>query len=379
MRPDQPAGGAQQRPLVRTVGAEGAVIGPGAPDDEVSLLEVLSVLVRHWRIVLGLPAVVALVAAVVALVLPSKFDSTVAFVPETSPTTQLPSSLAGLAGQFGISLGLGSSQSPRFYAALVRSRGITSQILLSFYPDPRPSTASGDSVRLLTLLEVRGKNSADSLQRGIKALARVTSVDVDAQTGVLTLSVRTRYPAISAAVANRFVDFLNDFNARSRQTQAGERRKFVEGRVAAGEAALREAEENLKTFYQSNRSWQQAPQLVFEEGRLRRQVDVQQEVYLTLKREYERARIEEVNDTPVLTTIDRAVPSVRRAAPQRSVIVLSAFSLALVVAMFWAFTREYFDKVRRQETLAYESFRALVGQMRRDLRLTRAPAQGPHE
>src|SRR5439155_11813143 len=33
-------------------------------------------------------------------------------------------------------------------------------------------------------------------------------------------------------------------------------------------------------------------------GRLRRQVDVRQEVYLTLRREYETARIDEANDTP---------------------------------------------------------------------------------
>src|SRR2546430_5980201 len=40
---------------------------------------------------------------------------------------------------------------------------------------------------------------------------------------------------------------------------------------------LRRAEEAVKTFYERNRGWQQAPELVFEEARLRRQVTLRSE------------------------------------------------------------------------------------------------------
>src|SRR5205823_6630604 len=137
-------------------------------------------------------------------------------------------------------------------------------------------------------------------------------------------SLDAAYPVLAAAVANRFVAYLNDFNTKSRQSQARERRKFIEQRLADGEGELRTAEESLRTFYERNRSWQQSPQLVFEEGRLRRQVEIRQEVYLTLRREYETARIEEVNDTPVITVIDRAVPPREKARPQRKLLVVLA-------------------------------------------------------
>src|SRR2546430_10409083 len=96
---------------------------------------------------------------------------------------------------------------------------------------------------------------------------------------------------------------------------------------------LRRAEEAVKTFYERNRGWQQAPELVFEEARLRRQVNIGQEVYLTLKREYETARIEEVNDTPVITVIDTAVPPERRTSPQRALPVILAFGFRGTVGM----------------------------------------------
>ena len=61
---------------------------------------------------------------------------------------------------------------------------------------------------------------------------------------------------------------------------------------ALGQIGEPDAEEQLRGFYERNRSWQQSPQLTFDEGRLRRQVEIRQEVYLTLRREYETARVE---------------------------------------------------------------------------------------
>ena len=62
----------------------------------------------------------------------------------------------------------------------------------------------------------------------------------------------------------------------------------------------------------------------FEEGRIRRQVEIRQEVYLTLRREYETARIEEVNDVPIITVVDAAVPPVEKSWPKRAALLSKA-------------------------------------------------------
>ncbi len=99
-------------------------------------------------------------------------------------------------------------------------------------------------------------------------------MNVDNQTSILTLSVEAKNAVLAAEVANCLIGYLNDFNATVRQSQAREKRKFAEERVLDGERELREAEDSLGDFYDQNRSWQTAPQLVFREGRLRRQVEV---------------------------------------------------------------------------------------------------------
>jgi len=339
-------------------------------EDERSVLDILNVLLKRWRVVLGFPLLVAGVVLGISFLVPPTFTATASFVPEMRSEGGLPGGLGALAGQLGISLGGEASQSPRFYAEVTKSRGILDRLLLSRYADPRTGRQVGDSTTLLTILRSGGRNGVDTLERGAKKLAALIAVGVDAQTNIVTLKVQSQYPELAAAVANKLVAYLNDFNTLSRQSQARERRKFTEQRVAAGEQELRDAEEALKRFYQANRSWQQSPQLVFEEGQIRRQVDLRQELYRTLRREYETARIQEVNDTPVITVIDEAVVPQRKSGPTKRLWAVVAFVVSGVFGLFLAFGAEYLERAKREQGEVYRDLASQLGQVRR--RMTNA-------
>src|SRR6185503_3453447 len=118
--------------------------------DEVSLVGILTTIVRRWRVVLGLPLLLAAVTGLAAMLLPPTYDATTTFVPETRRQNQLPTALMGLAMQMGMSIGVEPSQSARFYGDLVRSREILERTLLSRYADPKG--ALGDSTTLLRIL-----------------------------------------------------------------------------------------------------------------------------------------------------------------------------------------------------------------------------------
>jgi uncharacterized protein involved in exopolysaccharide biosynthesis len=309
-----------------------------------TVLDIGRLLARHRFAVVIFPLLVAVVTAVISLALPPSFTATTTFVPESPQTTRLPAGLAGLATQFGISLGSEASKSPRFYAEVLRSRELRERLLNTRF---QVSDHAPDSATLLVMLGVSGRDRADSVYRGLRRLNRRVAVRVNNQTNIVTLDVDARDPVLAASMANKLVEYLNAFNTQYRQSQAREQRRFVEQRVSAGERDLQTAEESLRTFYERNRSWQHSPQLTFEEGRLRRQVDLRQEVYLTLKREHETARIQEVNDTPIITVIDAATPPVRRSKPRRRVLVLTTLVLAGMVGVFVAATMEYVGQLRR--------------------------------
>ncbi len=360
------------------VSAHQALVPEGGREGETSVLGLLNALLKRWRIVAGFPLVTTVVVVGVSFLLSPTFTATTTFVPETRTQYRVPAGVAGAAGQLGISLGGDANQSPRFYAQVVKSRELFERALLSRYADPQQSAITDDSVTLLQILRVSGRDEADSLARGVKKLDGLVSVSVDYQTNIVRLSIDSRYPGLAAAVANRLVGYLNDFNTRTRQSQARERRKFVEQRIADGEHELRSAEEDLRRFYERNRSWQQSPQLVFEEGRLRRQVQIQQEVYLTLKREYETARIEEVNDTPVLTVVDVAVPPQERSKPKRRLFIFVALLVSGMVSVCWALWADYLESAHLEPDSRYAEFRETVQRVRREVGHLFRPGRSRH-
>jgi len=348
--------GLRSAPTLGSTRAEGLARKPAVSQD-ISLVELVSVLIRHWQAVVGLPLLAALCALVYGYVASPTFTATTTFVPELGSQPRLPPGLSGLAGQLGVTVGSEASQSPRFYADVVRSREIVERVVMARYEDPRPQASRRDSLTLLEILNVDGRNPAQRLDNAVKALRRHLSLRVDPQTNIVSLSVDGRYPTLMASVANRLVEYLNDFNANRRQSQARFRRQFVEQRLKDAGHEVGLAEEQLKVFYERNRSWQQSPQLTFEEGRLRRQVQIQQEVYLTLSREFETARIQEVNDTPAITVIEPAVVPQERSAPRRVSLAVLALIVGTILGVSWAFVAEYLDRLRREGPVAYREIR----------------------
>ena len=116
-----------------------------AVDGEVTVIEILSVLLRRWRLVAGLPVLVGVVTAVVSLVLPATYTATATFVPEVRSPSRLPGNVASLAGQLGLPLGVEPSQSPRFYTEVAHSRELLERLLVTRFPVPGALTGAADS------------------------------------------------------------------------------------------------------------------------------------------------------------------------------------------------------------------------------------------
>jgi tyrosine-protein kinase Etk/Wzc len=147
------------------------------------------------------------------------------------------------------------------------------------------------------------------------------------------------------------VELLNQFNLERLQSQSRARRRFAAERKDQAEQELHEAQAQHLKFLQSNRQYDASPLLSFEQNRLSAQVELRQNLVQTLTREYEEARIAEVRDTPVLTTIDPAIPPDRRTSPKRKLVVL----LAMVASGFTALALVYLGEYQRVARLEHES------------------------
>jgi uncharacterized protein involved in exopolysaccharide biosynthesis len=283
-----------------------AFVATGGPTFD----EFVQSLRRTWRSVI-LWGVIGLVAAAVGGVLrPKRYTARASFIAEQQRLRSLPTGLSTLAAQFGLNVGGDGGRSPQFYQGLVQTPG-----LLLGLVDSVVVVAPAESVTVRRLLNGAPDSSRANLDRLFRRLRKRVSAQVDSRTSVVTLMVSQTTPSAAEGLARIVIEAVKHFNVTTRQLQARELRVFLEGRTADALNSLHEAEDGLRAFYERNRRFGDSPQLMFEESRLKRQVELRQELYTTLSKELETARIDEVNDTPTITVVDPPFASNRPDGP----------------------------------------------------------------
>jgi len=275
-------------------------------DEEISLFAVGNTLLQNrWRIARWMIASGA-VAALMVFSRPAVYLASASFIPQGAE--QARSGVAGLAGQFGVSLSAGNpSVSSDFYSELLKSPALLQQIVRDTFV---VQELGGRRISFLDLFEIRQGTAKSREEPAVQLLTGMVSVSVSKNTGIVRVSVATPWPSASVAIVTALVNGVDEFNQRTRQSQAAAESKFLEGRLAVASAELRAVENRMQSFLQANRQIGSSPELTFEHERIQRDVMLRQQVLTSLTQSYEEVRLREVRDTPVITLFEApSVPS----------------------------------------------------------------------
>ena len=322
-----------------------------------SLQSYLTALRKHLRLVIALPLALSTVTGVGLLLTPRRYTARAAFVPaETSQASGTLNSLVNSLSAFGISglgslvggLGSGSgpSVSPQFYGDLLTSNTVLDAVLTTRYDASRVPERGGKPYTgtLIDYLDPSGRTPTDREIDAMKRLRRnVLVVVVDRMTGIVHLEVTTKNRVLSALVARRMLELVNEFNLRRRQTQAGAERDFDARRAAAALDSLRQAEQVLATFRTENLDFSHSAALVTRESELQRRVTLAQQLYATVAQRYEVANIEAVRNTPLVTVLDAPEGLVEARPRYVAAFALAAFVAGAVIACMIALYRSRID------------------------------------
>ena len=335
---------------------EGAERAPDLSDldDEVSLVEIMSVLLRQRVIILRAVVLFTGIGLVLALTTSSLYTSSASFLPEGSGGA--PSGAVALAQQFGFSVGGGGGErSPQFYADLVTSGEILRQVVTRSFPrtpteEGRTPTEEGsDEVDLFTHYKVVGATEEERIERAIYALSRDLSVTTDRDTGIVRFSVTTSDPVLSRGMAALVLELVNDFDLTTRRSQASAERLFSGERLTQLTGELRETEDSLINFSLENRLFGNSPSLQLEFERLQRAVARREALVTSLAQAHESARIEEVRNTPVITLIESPrVPAIRDPRGRVRTVAVGLVT-GTILGVFLAFVRNYREEDRMKE------------------------------
>ena len=389
----------QPEPIVEEVRAD----EPGE-EAEISLLDILVLVLQRKRFIVRFVVGAAVLSAVVALLLPVRYEGKVLLLPPQQ-NSSIGSALLGQLGNLG---SLGS-------LATLAGGGLNLKNPADMYVSLLTSRTVEDAMiqRFDLMKEYREKRMVDAR----KALERRTTVAAGTKDGLIRLTIEDSDPNRAAELANGYVEEFRKLSVTLAITEAARRRLFFEQQVQQAREKLTESEEAMTRTQQSTGVLQidsQARSLIESAAILRAQVvakqvqiesmrsfatddnprlilakqelaslqskldhlagsqqdagsDInlskgrvtqsgmeylrryrdlkyQETVFELLAKEFEIAKLDEAREGSMIQVVDMAVPPDKKSFPPRTLIVIASTIFAFFVAVFWVLQREKFAR-----------------------------------
>jgi tyrosine-protein kinase Etk/Wzc len=370
-------------------------------ETDVSVLDMLALLVRHRGFIARFVLISTILATVVAFLLPVRYEAKIVLL----PPQQNSSIASAVLGQIG---GLGSLGSLGSLASL---GGLGMKNASDMYVSFLTSRTVEDAMiqRFGLMAEYREKKMSDTR----KVFERRTSVVAGNKDGLIRISVEDRYPKRAAELANGYVDEFRKLSATLAITEAARRRMFFEGQLqqakddlAASEEAMRKTQQSTGVLQidsqaraliestallraqvvakevqiQSMRSYaaednpmlivvkqqlaalqsqleqlagsqhDEGSDIILSKGRvteagleyIRRYRDLKyhETVFELLAKELEIAKLDEAREGEIVQVVDAAVPPDKRSSPHRTLIIIGSTILSFFAAVMWIKVRE---------------------------------------
>jgi uncharacterized protein involved in exopolysaccharide biosynthesis len=362
-----------------------------ANEDEISLLDMAIVLAKHKRLVLGLPAITAVVAIVVVLLMPKIYTGTTKIL----PPQQGQSAANAMLAQFGALAGVAGATND-LCVGMLKSRTVADALIQRF----DLNNYYEEEIQSITRKRLDGISSISS-----------------GKDGIITIDVDDKDPKRAAEMANAYVEELIKLTNVLAVTEASQKRLFFEQQLAQAKDSLAKAEVAARDALTKGGLAQveaQGRALVETSARLRAQIaakqvqigamrafaaernpellQAQQELasmkneltriegvgvgvgeksegggkgldnlvllrnvkyneflFELLAKQYEFAKVEEAKNSAIIQVMDKAVVPDRKSKPKRALIVILATLAAGFVAVLLAFIYEAMDRARQNQ------------------------------
>jgi uncharacterized protein involved in exopolysaccharide biosynthesis len=172
---------------------------------------------------------------------------------------------------------------------------------------------------------------------------------------LLEIEVLYSDPALTAELANGFVNALSYYWNNLNYTEARKKREYIESQLPRVESELKKAESNFKKFTllspQGVTASLPMPGKItasqsqgIEISRLSRELEIQSSVYTMLRKEFESVRLEESKEIPPFSIIDQAYVPEKPIKPRKKMSAVVGFMLGSFSGVFLAFFREYWTR-----------------------------------
>lgn len=299
-------------------------VSSGTNSDEITIIDLIMILWKGKYILIACTFLTTVAGIIYALLATEMFSSYSLFITKTGK--QSVGNLSQLASLAGVNIGNNSEVDPADYLDKV----IQDKDFLAMLYEKK-WLFKGDSLPLEQILKIKIDTTVQNwkyvhFMNKIEAVrkGKILTLKKDPKTSLLTLSSIATDPQLTFDLNVFTLNYLRNYIRNSIKSQAKEKRIFIEERIVESKSELENSEDALAKFRGRN-SMTNSPQMMLEEARLARQVAMNQEIYIQFKKQYELAKIEELDDQPLIQVIRGADVPIERIKPKRTMIVIISF------------------------------------------------------
>ena len=347
-------------------------------EDEISLLDLLQVVVDNLRLLIVGPLAVGLLALGVSFVVTPTFTAKTQFLPPQQQQSAAASMLASL-GSLGSLAGAAGIKNPSDqYMAFMKSVSVQDALI--------------DRFQLVERYKAKLKEDA---RKELKERARIAA----GKDGIISVEVDDHDPKVAADMANAHIHELRKLLARLAVTEAQQRRLFFEKQLAQTKDNLVKAEQALKSTGVNSSALKSTPAAAVETvARLKAMISAQEVKLASMRgylsesapdfklalnelaayrsqlakaeenepastsatdyvarfrdykyhetlfelfaKQYELARVDESREGAVIQVLDVAQPPERKSKPKKALIAIIATLATGVALLLWVFVRQ---------------------------------------
>ena len=152
-------------------------------------------------------------------------------------------------------------------------------------------------------------------------------------TGLLIVEVWMEDPLLAQTIADYIVNSIVKYTNAVKMDSWRRTREFYIQRMGEVKIELEKTETTLTKFQKENRRIIDSPDLTIELLNLRREVEIQTSLYISLQNAYEMARIEETKDLTEFKILDKAMYPLEIAKPKKTILLLVSLLVGFIMSI----------------------------------------------
>ena len=161
--------------------------------------------------------------------------------------------------------------------------------------------------------------------------------------GLISVTVLMEDPKLASDIANYIAEYVKSFISIEQKLEASRNKVFIKEQMEDAKKQLENSEDLLTEFRKNHPLRLDTPSIEMTRERLQSSVEENRAVYITLRQQFEIAKIDKEKERLLINILDTAEPAVKKAKPKRTLIVILSFFIGILLSIPYTL---YLDRKR---------------------------------